>query len=106
VQLIIAGVDDSGGHVYSLDAAGGNIEDEYVSTGSGSPFVYGVFEDKFKSGLTTTEGANLVIRAITAAMARDAASGNGVEVAIINKKGFNLLTEKEIAERSKKMGLN
>ncbi len=106
VQLIIAGVDPSGGHVYSLDAAGGSIEDEYVSTGSGSPFVYGVLEDNFKSGLTTSEGADLVIRAITAAMARDAASGDGIEIAIINNKGFNLLTEKEIKERAKKMGLN
>ncbi len=105
VQLIIAGVDPSGGHVYSLDAAGGSIEDEYVSTGSGSPFVYGVLEDNFKSGLTTSEGADLVIRAITAAMARDAASGDGIEIAIINNKGFNLLTEKEIKERAKKMGL-
>ncbi len=105
VQLIIAGMDDSGGHVYSLDAAGGNIEDEYVSTGSGSPFVYGVLEDNFKSGMTTSEGADLVIRAITAAMARDAASGDGVEVAIIDKKGFNLLSEEEVKERAKKMGL-
>ena len=105
VQLIIAGVDDSGGHVYSLDAAGGNIEDEYVSTGSGSPFVYGVLEDNFKSGMTTSDGADLLIRAITAAMARDAASGDGVEVAIIDKKGFQPLTEEEVKERAKKMGL-
>jgi len=105
VQLIIAGVDPSGGHVYSLDAAGGSIEDEYVSTGSGSPFVYGVLEDNFESGLTTSEAADLVLRAITAAMARDSASGNGIEIAIINNKGFNLLTEKEINERTKKMGL-
>lgn len=105
VQLIIGGVDDSGGHVYSLDAAGGNIEDEYVSTGSGSPFVYGVLEDHFKAGMTTSEGADLLIRAVTAAMARDAASGNGVEVAIIDNKGFKILDEKEIGERAKKMGL-
>jgi proteasome beta subunit len=105
VQLIIGGVDDSGGHVYSLDAAGGSIEDEYVSTGSGSPFVYGVLEDNFKSGLTTSQASDLVIRAITAAMARDSASGDGIEIAIINNKGFNLLPEKEIKERAKKMGL-
>jgi proteasome beta subunit len=105
VQLIIAGVDESGGHVYSLDAAGGSIEDEYVSTGSGSPFVYGVLEDHYKSGMTTSEGADLVIRAVTAAMARDSASGDGVEVAIIDNKGFHLLEEKEIKERAKKMGL-
>ncbi len=105
VQLIIAGVDSSGGHVYSLDAAGGSIEDEYVSTGSGSPFVYGVLEDHFKSGITTSEATDLVIRAVTVAMARDAASGDGIEVAIIDNKGFHPLDEKEIKERAKKMGL-
>lgn len=105
VQLIIAGVDESGGHVYSLDAAGGNIEDEYVSTGSGSPFVYGVLEDHYKGGMTTSDGVDLLIRAITAAMARDAASGDGVDVAIIDKKGFKLLTENEVKQRAKKMGL-
>jgi proteasome beta subunit len=105
VQLVIGGVDDSGGHVYSLDAAGGSIEDEYVSTGSGSPYVYGVLEDHYKPGLSNSEGADLAIRAITAAMARDSASGNGVEVAIIDKKGFNLLSEEEVKQRAAKMGL-
>lgn len=105
VQLIIAGVDDSGGHAYSLDAAGGNIEDEYISTGSGSPYVYGVLEDHFKPGMSCSDAADLAIRAITHAMARDSASGNGVEVAIIDSKGFNLLEEEEVKERAKKMGL-
>jgi len=45
VGLIIGGIDTNGGHVYSLDAAGGSIRDEYVSVGSGSPYAYGVLED-------------------------------------------------------------
>jgi len=106
VQLIIAGMDDSGPHVYSLDAAGGNIEDEYVSTGSGSPYVYGVLEDHFEQGMSCSDGADLAIRAITHAMARDSASGNGVEVAIIDNKGFTLLKTEEVEERAKKMGLD
>src|SRR3972149_478208 len=66
VQLVIGGVDRSGGHVYSLDAAGGSLPDKYVSSGSGSPYVYGVMEDHWKDDMTTEEGANLAIRAVPA----------------------------------------
>ncbi|MGA7923649.1 MAG: proteasome subunit beta, partial [Thermoplasmata archaeon] len=39
--LILGGVDAKGGHVFSVDPAGGSIEDRYVSVGSGSTFAYG-----------------------------------------------------------------
>ena len=55
VQLLIAGVDDTGGSVYSIDSAGGSIPDEYCATGSGSPYMYGVLEDQFKSGMSEKE---------------------------------------------------
>jgi hypothetical protein len=52
VQLLIAGIDDSGGSVYSIDSAGGSIPDLYCATGSGSPFMYGVLEDQFSEGMS------------------------------------------------------
>ena len=106
VALIIGGIDSEGGHVYSLDAAGGAIEDKYVTTGSGSPYVYGVLEDNYKDGLSASEGTDITIRALTAAMKRDAASGDGIDLAIIKKKEFKKLSEDEITERKKKLGLN
>ncbi len=105
VQLIIGGVDDDGGHTYSIDAAGGSIGDEYITTGSGSPFVYGVLEDHFKKDLSVDDGVNLAIRGLTAAMKRDAASGNGIDVAIIDKKGWHTLDDDEIVKRRDQMGL-
>jgi proteasome beta subunit len=105
VALVIGGMDQDGGHVYSLDAAGGAIEDTYVTTGSGSPYVYGVLEDNYKEGLSSTEGVDIALRALSAAMKRDAASGDGVDIAIINKKEFKLLSENEIADRNKKLGI-
>ncbi len=106
VALIIGGIDNNGGHVYSLDAAGGAIEDKYVTTGSGSPYVYGVLEDQYKDGLSASEGTDITLRALTAAMKRDAASGDGIDLAIIKKKEFKKLSEDEITERKKKLGLN
>jgi proteasome beta subunit len=105
VQLLVGGVDAEGGHVYSLDAAGGAIPDNYISTGSGSPYVYGVLEDQYKEGMSTSDGADLAIRGLNASMKRDAASGNGMDIVIITKRGYKQLTKKEIDDRKKKMGI-
>ena len=105
VALIIGGVDSEGGHVYSLDAAGGAIEDKYVTTGSGSPYVYGVLEDNFKDGLSTSDGIDLTIRALNAAMKRDAASGDGMDIAKITKKEYKPLSETDLAGRKKRLGI-
>ena len=105
VQLVIGGWDRSGGHVYSLDAAGGSLPDKYTSSGSGSPYVYGVLEDHFKDDMTVDQGTDLAIRAVTAAMKRDAVSGEGIDVAIISKDGFKTLDDKEVDRRKGAMKL-
>jgi len=104
VQLILAGWDSAGGHVYSLDAAGGAIPDKYTSGGSGSPYVFGVLEDAYRDDLTANEGVDLAIRAVNAAMGRDSASGNGIDVAIINDKEFKAIPDEEVKKRLQKMG--
>jgi len=106
VQLILAGVDGEGGHVYSLDAAGGSIPDDYVTTGSGSPYVYGVLEDYYKKGITTKEGAEIAIRGLASAIKRDAASGNGIELAVITKKGFTIWDEKKMDAKLKELDIS
>jgi len=105
VQLLIGGLDSEGGHVYSLDAAGGAIPDNYITTGSGSPYVYGILEDYYKENTPSSDGIDLAIRAIHAAMKRDAASGNGIDVVLIDQKGYQLQSEDIVTQRIKKMGL-
>ena len=106
VQLIVGGVDLEGSHVYSLDSAGGSIPDKFVTTGSGSVFVYGVLEDHYRDDLTLDQGLDLAVRGITAAMKRDSASGDGMNVCSITRKdGFKLLTRDEVERRQKKMGI-
>ncbi|MFH1100968.1 MAG: archaeal proteasome endopeptidase complex subunit beta [Methanobacteriota archaeon] len=104
VQLILAGWDNAGGHVFSLDAAGGSIPDKYTSGGSGSPYVFGVLEDLYKDDIKVEEGIDIAIRAITAAMSRDSASGNGIDIAVINEKEFREIPEDDIKKRMQKMG--
>jgi len=94
VQLLVGGVDEHGPGVYSVDALGGATkEDEIVSTGSGSPMAYGVLEDRFKKGLNEDEAIDLAIRALKAAMKRDAGSGEGVHVVVITKDKYQELGE-------------
>lgn len=104
VQLILGGWDSKGGHVYSLDAAGGAIPDKYTAGGSGSPYVFGVLEDQYKDDLTVDEGIDIATRAMSAAMERDSASGNGIDIAVINEKEFKMISEGEIKTRLEKFG--
>ena len=99
VQLLIVGVDDSGPSVYSIDSAGGSIPDVYCATGSGSPFMYGVLEDQFQSGMSKDQALALAAKSLLASAQRDAASGNGMDLAFISQdSGFNLLSEEDVSE--------
>ncbi|HLC39705.1 MAG TPA: archaeal proteasome endopeptidase complex subunit beta [archaeon] len=92
VQLILAGWDEGGGGVFSLDALG-SVEEErrFFSTGSGSPMALGVLEDGYRDGITAAEAEKLALRAISAAIERDIGSGGrGIDVAIITRDGVKL----------------
>ena len=103
VQLILAGYDDEGGHVFSLDAAGGSIPDKYTAGGSGCPYVFGVMEDHFRDDLTVDEGIDIAIRAIKAAKSRDSASGGMTNIAVITKDGFKSVSQDEVKKRLEKI---
>ncbi len=96
VQLILAGKDDSGYHIFSLSPDGSNLKDDYVSTGSGSVMAYGVLEDKYKKDMSLEEGISLAARALKSAMARDVASGNGIDIFTITEKGIEKVSDKKI----------
>tara|TARA_B100000609_G_scaffold175817_1_gene153356 strand:- start:1529 stop:2245 length:717 start_codon:yes stop_codon:yes gene_type:complete len=103
VQLLIVGVDSDGGSVYSIDSAGGSIPDVYCATGSGSPYMYGVLEDGFSEKMSRKEAVALAARALSASAQRDAASGNGMDLAVITEKdGYVPVEQSEIAAALKK----
>ena len=105
VQLVIGGWDAKGSHVFSLDMAGGSLEDKFVSTGSGSPYVYGVLEDHWTDEIDVKNGIDLAIRAVNTAMRRDSASGEGIDVVIIGRDGYKEVDEKEVERRKAAMKL-
>lgn len=97
VQLIIGGYDDSP-KLFSLAPDGSLMEEkEYFSTGSGSPMAFGVLENEFKPGISVEDAKLLAVRAIKAAVARDIASGGkGINVTVIDSKGFKRISQDEI----------
>lgn len=97
IQILMGGY-DSKPRLYSLDLTGSLMEEKFVSTGSGSPIAYGVLEDKYKEHKTVKDNLPIAIKALKSALERDIYSGNGFNVAVIDKKGFKKLSAKEIEE--------
>ncbi|NLO77686.1 MAG: archaeal proteasome endopeptidase complex subunit beta [Methanomicrobiales archaeon] len=94
VQLLVGGFDVNGPSVYSVDAMGGaSKESDIVSTGSGSPFAYGVLEDRFEEDMDEETAKSLAIRALRAAIRRDSASGESMSIVVITKDKYEEMTE-------------
>jgi proteasome beta subunit len=96
-HFIIGGKDMSGFHVYDLSPDGSITDvDDFVSSGSGSPMVYGVLESQYKKDITVKDGVRLAVKGINAAVQRDAASGEGIDVVTVTEKGVEKVLSKEI----------
>lgn len=101
-MLIVGGVDRDGYHIYSIDPAGGMGEDKYTATGSGSPIAYGVLEDGFREGMAKDEAVRLAVRSVRSARERDIFSGGKeIQVAVIDKNGFEFVDRNKVAELEK-----
>ena len=87
VQLIIAGVDSQGPHIFNVDLYGTLTEEKIFSTGSGSPIAYGILESEYDENMSVEEAAKLVFKAIAAAIQRDIGSGDSIDVAYIKVDG-------------------
>lgn len=103
VQIILAGYDDKGPQLFILHPDGSKLEEKkFFSTGSGSPMAFGVLEVLYKDGLTVEEAKHIAVKAVKAAVERDIASGGkGIDVAVIDKNGFKMLSEEEVQKMIK-----
>lgn len=97
MQALIGGFDETGPHVFNLDPYGSLTEEKMVSTGSGSPFAYGVLEAQYREDSAIDEMLTIVVRAVDSAMKRDVASGDSFDVAVIDANGFRELSSEEKA---------
>ena len=83
VELLVAGVDQEGGHVFVADMSGAITNEDFAASGSGSPIAYGVLESVYNKDITNEKAKEIVSKAVAAAMERDPGSGNGIDVLAI-----------------------
>ncbi len=86
-QVILGGVGDKP-IVYVLDPLGSVISDQYATVGTGEETAIGVVEAGYSPTMTQKEARDLLVSAIKAAVARDAMSGNGIDILSIDKTGI------------------
>jgi proteasome beta subunit len=92
VQIIMAGYDaEKVARIYNVDLFGSMTTEKFISTGSGSPVAYGYLETEFRDELNVDDGYKIAIRAIVAAIRRNAGTGDGINVVIIDKEGYREL---------------
>ena len=102
--LIVGGYDRTGGHIFSIDGAGGFIEDNFMSVGSGSVFAIGALQAGFKPDMSKEEAVDLAVTALNSSIQRDAYTGNGMLVATIDKDGFKWMPTEDIKSRVESLG--
>ncbi len=94
-DVLVGGMDKTGGSLYNVDFFGSVNQEKMVATGSGSPVAYGVLEGEFKEGMPVAKAYPLAAKAIIAATKRNVATGDHFDVAIIDRDGFRELSEQE-----------
>ena len=83
--LIVAGFDDLGPHLVKVMANGYCAYGPYLAMGSGSISADAELESGFKDNMTLEEAKQLAIKAITAGINYDLASGSNVDFVILKK---------------------
>ena len=96
-HFIIAGKDDYGFHMYDISPDGSIVSiDDFVSSGSGSVMAYGVLETLYKKDMSIDDAVKIGAKAINAAIQRDIASGNGIDIVTVTKEGIKNIMSKTI----------
>ena len=90
-DILVGGYDNQGPQLFNIDMFGSVEEKNYVTTGSGSPVAYGLLEEEYHDNLTLDDAKSVALRAVKAAITRNIGTGDGINVALIDKNGFRLL---------------
>ena len=102
VQLVIGGLNKGVPEIYSIDPYGGYTkESRFASTGSGSVTALGYIESVYREDLSTQDAAKHVAKALRIAMKWDSATGDGIKLVSITKKGYKEYTNDEIEKFAK-----
>ena len=94
-DILVGGYDKQGPALYNIDMFGSAEEKTYVTTGSGSPVAYGLLEEEYHKDISVEDAKVLALRAVKAAITRNIGTGDGINISIIDKNGFRLLSKEQ-----------
>jgi len=79
--------------IYTLDPLGSVLPDDYAAVGTGAEMALGVLDPQYKKDLTEAQAVELAVKSVRAASMRDSASGDNIDVLVMNKDGAKETTE-------------
>jgi len=79
--------------IYTLDPLGSVLPDDYAAVGTGAEMALGVLDPQYKKNLTEAQAVDLAVKSVRAASMRDSASGDNIDVLVMNKDGAKETTE-------------
>lgn len=94
-DILVGGYDKQGPALFNIDMFGSVEEKTYVTTGSGSPVAYGLLEEEYRDDLNVEDAKVIALRAVKAAITRNIGTGDGINISIIDKDGFRLLSKEQ-----------
>ena len=94
-DILLGGYDTNGPALFNIDMFGSVEEKSYVTTGSGSPVAYGLLEEEYQKDITVKEAKKIALRAVKAAIVRNIGTGDGINISVMDKDGFRLLTDEQ-----------
>ena len=94
-DILVGGYDSDGPALFNIDMFGSVEKKPYVTTGSGSPVAYGLLEDEYVQDMTIEEAKQTALRAVKSAIVRNIGTGDGINIAVMDKNGFRLLSDEQ-----------
>ena len=91
-QVIVGGLVGSP-VIFTLDPLGSILPDDYAAVGTGAEMALGILDQQYKKELNEAEATDLAVKSIRAAIMRDSASGDNIDVLVIDKNGIKETTK-------------
>jgi proteasome beta subunit len=85
-QVIVGGITNQP-EIYTLDPLGSVLPDKYAAVGTGAEMALGVLDADYSDQLDEEKATSIALRSIKSSIQRDSASGDGIDLLIINKEG-------------------
>lgn len=86
-QVVVGGITTGKPEIYTLDPLGSVLPDRYAAVGTGAEMALGVMDADYSEDMNEEKATNLALKSIKSSIQRDSASGDGIDILIINKSG-------------------